>query len=106
MKKLLGIVVLGLLLSNPAFAGKKFKDIKGFKKQYLSTPVGKVNRIIEVKKIDGYPVYEGDTSIQVTVNREDAGCDEGNSKNKWCDGKGNRSRQEISLGKMKLKNKE
>ena len=80
MKKLLWIVVLGLLLSNSAFAGKKFKDIKGFKKQYLSTPVGKVNRIIEVKKIDGYPVYEGNTSIQVTVNREDAGCDEGNSK--------------------------
>ena len=110
MKKLLGIVVLGFLLINFTnivySADKKFKDIKGFKKQYLSTPVGKVNRIIQVKKIDGYPVYEGDTSIQVTVNREDAGCDEGNSKNKWCDGKGNRSRQEISLGKTKLKNKE
>ena len=35
----------------------------------------KVNRIKEVKASDGFPVYEGKTSIQVTVNREeDAGC--------------------------------
>ena len=51
MKKILSIIFIFLLCFNPnAMAGKKFKDIKGFKKQYLSTPVGKVNRIIEVKK--------------------------------------------------------
>jgi hypothetical protein len=30
--------------------------------------VGKVDRIKAVKKSDGYPVYEGKTSIQVTVD--------------------------------------
>ena len=68
----------------------------------------KVNRIIEVKKSDGYPVYEGNTSIQFTVNREDAGCGTGKAQTTQikCDGKGNRSRQELHLGNMKLKNKE
>ena len=66
------------------------------------------NRIKEVKKSDGFPVYEGKTSIQVTVNREDAGCGKGKSAKLQigCDGKGNRSRQEIHLGDLRLKNKE
>ena len=55
----------------------KFKDIKGFKKQFISMSEKKVNRIKEVKKSDGFPVYEGETSIQFTVNREDAGCGKG-----------------------------
>ena len=53
---------------------KTKKDIKGFKKQFISMSEKKVNRIKEVKKSDGFPVYEGETSIQFTVNREDAGC--------------------------------
>ena len=57
---------------------------------------------------DGFPVYEGKTSIQVTVNREDAGCGKGKAKTTQiqCDGKVNRSIQEIHIGDMKLKNKE
>ena len=108
MKKFLGILVLGLLLSNSAFADKKFKDIKGFKKQHISMSAKKVNRIKQVKKSDGFPVYEGNTSIQVTVNREDAGCGRGKvGKLQFnCDGRGNRSRQEIIFGEMRLKNKE
>ena len=68
----------------------------------------KINRIKEVKRSDGFPVYEGKTSIQVTVNREDAGCGKGKAKTTQiqCDGKGNRSRQEIHLGELRLKNKE
>ena len=68
----------------------------------------KLNRIKEVKKSDGFPVYEGKTSIQFTVNREDAGCGKGKAQTTQiqCDGKGNRSRQELHLGDMKLKNKE
>ena len=86
----------------------KFKDIKGYKKQFLSMSYKKINRIIEVKETDGFPVYDGQTSIQVTVNREDAGCGKGGSAKLQidCDGKGNRSRQEIHLGDLKLKNKE
>ena len=56
---------------------KKFKDIKGFKKQFISMHKKKINKIKEVKKSDGYPVYDGETSIQFTVNREDAGCGTG-----------------------------
>ena len=110
MKKLLGILVLSLLCFNPAISAdkKKYKDIKGFKKHNISMALKKVNRIKEVKKSDGFPVYEGKTSIQVTVNREDAGCGKGKSEKLQinCDGKGNRSRQEINLGDMRLKNKE
>ena len=110
MKKLLGILVLGLLLSSNAFAEK---NITGFKKIKKSMPLKKVDRIKTVKKSDGFPVYEGETSIQVTVNREDAGCGKFDSTDKGhragaCDGKYNRSRQEYVLGneKSKLKNKE
>ena len=70
-------------------------------------PNKKVNRIKQVKKSDGFPVYEGDTSIQFTVNREDAGCGDGTSKDLECDGKGNRSRQELTFDReKKLNNKE
>jgi len=110
MKKLLGIVVLSLLWCNVGIADEKYKykDIKGFKKQSISMSVKKVNRIKQVKKSDGFPVYEGKTSIQVTVNREDAGCGKGKPELRQikCDGKGNRSRQEFHLGEMQLKNKE
>ena len=111
MKKLLGIVVLGLLCfnSNAIAEDNKFKskDIKGFKKIRISMHNKKINRIKQVKKSDGFPVYEGDSSIQFTVNREDAGCGDGTSKDLECDGKGNRSRQELTFDReKKLNNKE
>ena len=111
MKKLLGILVLSLLCfnSNAIAEEHKFKskDIKGFKKIRISMHNKKVNRIKQVKKSDGFPVYEGDTSIQFTVNREDAGCGDGTSKDLECDGKGNRSRQELIFDReKKLNNKE
>ena len=110
MKKIILIISL-LFFSSTAFSDShktKFKDIKGYKKQFISMSEKKINRIKEVKKSDGFPVYEGQTSIEVTVNREDAGCGKGKAKTTQiqCDGKGNRSRQEIHLGEMKLKNKE
>ena len=111
VKKIIVILFLIISICNPAISADKFryKDIKGFKKQNKSVPVGKVDRIKEVKKSDGYPVYEGETSIQVTVNREDAGCGKGkieDAKDLHCDGRGNRSRQEFNFGTMALKNKE
>jgi|TARA_Y100000996_G_C22431651_1_gene605929 hypothetical protein len=111
ISKLLSFFLISFLFSTHLSADghkTKFKDIKGFKKQFISMHKKKVNRIIEVKKSDGYPVYEGNTSIQFTVNREDAGCGTGKAQTTQikCDGKGNRSRQELHLGNMKLKNKE
>ena len=111
MKKLIGIIIVFSIYCNFSFSDdhkKKFKDIKGFKKQFISMSEKKINRIKEVKKSSGFPVYEGETSLQVTVNREDAGCGKGKAQTTQiqCDGKGNRSRQEIHLGEMNLKNKE
>ena len=111
MKKILSIVILFSFYCHTSFSDghkTKFKDITGFKKQFISMHKKKENRIKEVKKSDGFPVYEGETSIQFTVNREDAGCGTGKAQTTQiqCDGKGNRSRQELHLGNMKLKNKE
>ena len=111
MKNFLGLLLVVLFYSSQCFSDGhkvKFKDIKGFKKQFISMSEKKINRIKEVKRSDGFPVYEGKTSIEFTVNREDAGCGKGKAKTTQiqCDGKGNRSRQEIHLGEMKLKNKE
>ena len=111
MIKILTIVILFSFYCNASFSDNhitKFKDITGYKKQFISMHKKKENRIKEVKKSDGFPVYEGETSIQFTVNREDAGCGTGKAQTTQiqCDGKGNRSRQELHLGNMKLKNKE
>ena len=111
MNKILLTIFMVFSFSGSVFSDNhktNFKDIKGYKKQFLSMSEKKVNRIKEVKASDGFPVYEGKTSIQVTVNREDAGCGKGKAQTTQiqCDGKGNRSRQEIHLGEMKLKNKE
>ena len=111
MKNFLGLLLIVLFYSSQCFSDGhkvKFKDIKGFKKQFISMSEKKINRIKEVKRSDGFPVYEGKTSIEFTVNIEDAGCGKGKAKTTQiqCDGKGNRSRQEIHLGEMKLKNKE
>ena len=111
MKKFLILLIFVFFNSTITWSDShktKFKDIKGFKKQFISMSEKKVNRIKDVKKSDGFPVYEGETSIQFTVNREDAGCGKGKAQTTQiqCDGKGNRSRQELHLGDMKLKNKE
>jgi hypothetical protein len=89
MKKIFSAIILIFFCFNVSIAGEKFKskDIKGFKKVNISMPNKKVNRIKQVKKSDGFPVYEGSTSIQFTVNREDAGCGDGTSKDLECDGK-------------------
>ena len=109
MKKAILIIVLGLFWCGTVISAEK--NITGFKKIKKSMPFKKVDRIKTVKKSDGFPVYEGKTSIQVTVNREDAGCgkfdatDKGHGIGK-CDGKYNRSRQEYYFSEMYLKNKE
>ena len=111
MKLFYFIVSIFLFLTNLTSADQhrtKFKDIKGYKEQFLSLSYKKTNRIKEVKQSDGFPVYDGKTSIQVTVNREDAGCGKGKSAKLQigCHRKGKRSRQEIHLGDLRLKNKE
>ena len=111
MKVIILIISISFFLIKVSFADQhktKFKDIKGYKKQFISMSYKKTNRIKEVKKSEGFPVFEGETSIQITVNRDDAGCGKGGSSKLQidCDGKGNRSRQEIHLGDLKLKNKE
>ena len=71
--------------------------ILNYKEQILSLSYKKTNRIKEVKKAMAFPVYDGKTSIQVTVNREDAGCGKGKSAKLQigCDGL-----QEIHLGDL------
>mgnify|MGYP006245581877 FL=1 len=93
MKQFLATIIFFCIYISPSFSDShktKFKDIKGFKKQFISMSEKKVNRIKEVKKSDGFPVYEGETSIQFTVNREDAGCGKGKAQTTQiqCDGKG------------------
>ena len=69
MKKIFLIFITIFFTSNAIAESNKFKskDIKGFKKIRISMHNKKVNRIKQVKKSDGFPVYEGNTSIQVTV---------------------------------------
>ena len=77
MKKFLSIIFFYFLFFGTSLSDQhktNFKDIKGYKKQFLSMSEKKVNRIKEVKSSYGFPVYEGKTSIQVTVNREESGC--------------------------------
>ena len=84
MKKTLLIIFIYFSFFGIVFSDNhktNFKDIKGYKEQFLSMSEKKVNRIKQVKASDGFPVYEGKTSIQVTVNREDAGCGKGKATN-------------------------
>ena len=95
MKKILLVIFIFFSFSGMVFSDNhktNFKDIKVYKEQFLSMSEKKVNRFKEVKASDGFPVYEGKTSIQVTVNREDAGCGRGKAQTTQiqCDGKGNR----------------
>ena len=56
-EKFLPIIFICLILSTQAFSDNhktNFKDIKGYKKQFLSMSEKKVNRIKEVKASDGF----------------------------------------------------
>ena len=102
MKKFLQVIFIFLFFSGKSFSDNhktNFKDIKGYKKQFLSMSLKKENRIKEVKASDGFPVYEGKTSIQVTVNREDAGCGKGKAQTTQiqCDGKGNKRKDKDEI---------
>ena len=100
MKNISIIFILALLHGNSGTAETfQSNDIKGFKKQKISMHLNKVNRIKQVTKSDGFPVYEGDTSIQFTVNREDAGCSKQKSRDLQCDGRGNRRGKSFILAR-------
>ena len=61
MKKILSILISILFFGTHCFSDNhktNFKDIKGYKKQFISMSEKKVNRIKEVKASEGFPVYE------------------------------------------------
>ncbi len=108
MKKLLGIVVLGLLLCNVGLAKilvKLPKDTSsGFKKVHKSL-TGKYYKdygMQVVDKKDGHPVRAGEQSIRFEVRDGDCGKD----PDGWSDCKGDRERHELSVaGKKDLMSK-
>ena len=108
MKKLLGIVVLGLLLCNVGLAKTVVKLPKdtssGFKKVHKSL-TGKYYKdygMQVVDKKDGHPVRAGKQSIRFEVRDGDCGKD----PDGWSDCKGDRERHELSVaGKKDLMSK-
>ena len=108
MKKLLGIVVLGLLLCNVGLAKTLVKLPKdtssGFKKVHKSL-TGKYYKdygMQVVDKKDGHPVRAGKQSIRFEVRDGDCGKD----PDGWSDCKGDRERHELSVaGKKDLMSK-
>ena len=108
MKKLLGIVVLGLLLCNVGLAKTLVKLPKdtssGFKKVHKSL-TGKYYKdygMQVVDKKDGHPVRAGEQSIRFEVRDGDCGKD----PDGWSDCKGDRERHELSVaGKKDLMSK-
>ena len=98
MKKLLGIIVLGLLWCNVGFAETIVRFPKdaasGFKKVHKSL-TGKYYKdygMQVVDKKDGHPVRAGDKSIRFEVRSGDCGSD----PDGWSDCKGDRERHEVS----------
>ena len=108
MKKLLGIVVLGLLLCDVGLAKTLVKLPKdtssGFKKVHKSL-TGKYYKdygMQVVDKKDGHPVRAGEQSIRFEVRDGDCGKD----PDGWSDCKGDRERHELSVaGKKDLMSK-
>ena len=108
MKKLLGIVVLGLLLCNVGLAKTLVKLPKdtssGFKKVHKSL-TGKYYKdygMQVVDKKDGHPVRAGEQSVRFEVRDGDCGKD----PDGWSDCKGDRERHELSVaGKKDLMSK-
>ena len=101
MKKLLGIVVLGLLWCNVGFSGvvKLPKDTaSGYKKlsKSLTGAYYKDYGFQVVSKKDGHPVRAGEKSIRFEVRSGDCGKDRDGG---WSDCKNDRERHELSGGK-------
>jgi len=106
VKKLLGIVVLGLLWCNVGFAETIVKLPKdtasGYKKLFKSL-TGKYYKdygIQIVNKKDGHPVRAGEKSIRFEVRSGDCGKDK---QGGWSDCKTDRERHELSGGKKEDK---
>ena len=99
MKKLLGILVLGLLLCNVGAAETIVKLPKdtasGHKKLYksLTGTYYKDHGVQVVDKKDGHPVRAGDQSIRFEVRSGDCGKDLAGD---WSDCKNDRERHELS----------
>ena len=106
MKKLLGIVVLGLLCCNYSFAETIVKLPKdtasGYKKLFksLTGKYYKDHGIQVVNKKDGHPVRAGEQSIRFEVRSGDCGKDK---QGGWSDCKNDRERHELSGGKKEDK---
>jgi hypothetical protein len=101
MKKLLGILVLGLLLSNNVEAEKKVKFSKdlalGLNKSAVSSVSHKKNYSFEkVKAADGHPVRSGEESMRFEVRPGDCGI----SKGGYDDCKNDAERSELHNGQM------
>ena len=95
MKKLLGIVVLGLLWINTVYAVSLPKDVVSgskFKKSLTGNYYKKYGMQV-VNKSDGYPVRTGEKSIRFELRAGDCGKD---TDGKWSDCKTNRERHELS----------
>ena len=95
MKKLLAIVVLGLLLSGNAFSFGLPKDVGSGNSYKKSLGSGfKKHGVKIVKKEDGFPVRAGKKSVRFEVRFGDCGKDK--PPGKWNDCKNNRQRHELS----------
>ena len=92
MKKLLGILVLGLLLSSNANAVNLPKDVASGNKYFksLSKKYKKYGMQV-VNKKDGHPVRAGEKSIRFEVRPGDCGYNED-----WNDCDNDRERHELS----------
>ena len=89
MKKILGIMILGLLFSNVSYA-KNFvklpKDVSSGSKFYKSL-TGKYYKNYGfqiVNENDGHPVRSGNQSIRFEVRHGDCGKDKGRKWWVWC----------------------
>ena len=95
MKKLLGIVVLGLLVCSNSFADYHFnlpKDVASGNKYFKSLEKDfKKHGVQIVNKKDGHPVRAGKKSIRFEVRPGDCGYDDS-----WSDCKKDRERHELS----------
>ena len=95
MKKILAIVVLGLLLSGNAFSFGLPKDVGSGNSYKKSLGSGfKKHGVKIVKKEDGFPVRAGKKSVRFEVRFGDCGKDK--PPGKWNDCKNNRQRHELS----------
>ena len=95
MKKLFGIVFLGLLWTNTSYAVTLPKDVASgskFKKSLTGSYYKKYGMEV-VNKSDGHPVRAGEKSIRFELRAGDCGKDKDGG---WNDCKKNRERHELS----------